>query len=120
VVDKILATGTIPAKMVITVRTQPDYDPADWSAYETYQYENFIFDYTTRSTVRERMDIGDGLREQVDAELDEAGQDLEPLEGKKVAIRDERGGIVATGFFLPADLAGAESVVGTPEAAAAA
>ncbi len=106
--------------MLVIIRIEPGHDPADWSAYGTYQYENLIFDYATRSTVRERMDTSDSLREQVDSKLDEAGEDLNSLVGKKMIVKTEKGKKVASGLFLPAEPDEPKPDVDMPEVGAVA
>jgi hypothetical protein len=92
---------TAPKKLVITLRTFQGFDPEDYSTYNEYQHENFMFTFRPTSTVKERVMISDPLISQIDVKLDAAiedGSDL--LDGGRLFIRSECGKIVATGNFV--------------------
>jgi hypothetical protein len=94
----------VPKKLIITLRTFPGFDPEDYSLYNQYQHENFMFTFTGQSTVTERVRISETLISEVDALLDASINekiDGSPvLDSKRQFIRNERGRIVATGNFV--------------------
>jgi hypothetical protein len=88
-------------RLIVTLRTFPNFDPEDYSAYGVYQHENFMFNFKSNSTVKERVLISDPLISQVDTKLDDAIQDgSQLLDGRRQFIKNERGRIVATGNFV--------------------
>jgi hypothetical protein len=90
-----------PNKLIVTLRTFPNFDPEDYSAYGVYQHENFMFSFKPNSTVKERVLISNQLVSQVDTKLDAAIEDGSLLlDGRRQFIRNERGRIVATGNFV--------------------
>jgi hypothetical protein len=95
--------STQPKKLIVTLRTFPGFDPEDYSAYGVYQHENFMFNYTSRSTVSERVTLSERLILQVDRKLDAAINEGTPLDSKRQFIRNERGRVVVTGNFVDLD-----------------
>lgn len=92
--------STQPKKLIAALRTFPGFDPEDYSAYGVYQHENFMFNYTSRSTVLERVTLSERLISQVDRKLDEAINEDKLLDSKRQFIRNERGRVVVTGNFV--------------------
>jgi hypothetical protein len=94
-----------PKTLVVTLRTLPGFDPEDYSLYNQYQHENFIFTFKSTSTVKERVLISEPLIAQIDAKLNAAmeGDDVDgsaELSSQRQFIRNERGRIVVTGNFV--------------------
>ena len=91
-----------PKKLIVTIPTFPGFDPDDYSLYNQYQHENFMFSFAAQSTVRERVQISDVLIRNIDAKLDDAVENgVDVLESRKLLIRNPLGGkVVAKGNFV--------------------
>lgn len=104
----VLDSTTAPKKLVITLPTFSGFDPEDYSLYNEYQHENFMFTFKPTSTVTERVLIGDLLRGQIEKKLNTAvvldkEDDVDyskALDCKRQFIKNKRGKIVATGNFV--------------------
>jgi hypothetical protein len=94
---------TQPKTLIVRLRTLPCFDPDDFSAYNVYQHENFMFSYVSRSTVSERVRLREQLIQQVNRRLDAAAHKDKLLSSKRQLIRNERGRVVATGNFVDLD-----------------
>lgn len=90
--------------MIVKLRTLQDFDPEDYSVYGDYLHENFMFNFTTASTVKERVAISDKLISHVNAQLDAAiDTDIdgsEMLYSSKQSVKNKKGRVVVTGNFV--------------------
>ena len=78
----------------------PGFDPDDYSIYNQYQHENFMFSFTPQSTVKERVQIGDTLIRQVDARLNKAIDRKNVLYSETQLIRNQQGKVIVKGNFV--------------------
>lgn len=81
---------------IITLRTMPTYNPADYSDMGWYEYNNFQFKYNPSSTVKERIFIQDALVAQVDERMLRGIFEV----GVEMSVRDGQRKVIAAGHFL--------------------
>ena len=96
VLTRVTTDGT--GRRVLSIRTSPGFDPAEFAAYAIFQYRNFVFEYTRESTIKDRVWVGDHLRYQVDTTLASRGW-YYTTEGQR-EVRNSLGEVIATGMFV--------------------